>query len=95
LVAAEDILPSLDGLDGAQSAEVLLRAAVEANVRHTVGRRLETPEGKARLATGEMKLVGAVYDLESAASDFWIESPSGRIAESLIGQKRTLARRLS
>ena len=64
-VLLEDILPALDGLDGAQPAEALLRAAVEANVRHTVRRLLETPEGQARLATKEMKLVGAVYDLES------------------------------
>jgi carbonic anhydrase len=69
-VLLEDILPSLDSLDGVQSAEVLLGAAVEANVRHTVGRLLETPEGKARLATGEMKLVGAIYDLESGRVRF-------------------------
>lgn len=36
-VLLKDILPSLEGLDSAQPAEALLRTAVEANVRHTVG----------------------------------------------------------
>jgi carbonic anhydrase len=62
----EDILPALEGLEvEAQPTEALLRSAVEANVRHTVRQLLETPEGQARLATKEMRLVGAVYDLES------------------------------
>jgi len=69
-VLLEDILPSLEGLDGARPRELLLRAAVEANVRHTVERLLDTPEGKARAAAGEMKLVGAVYDLESGRVKF-------------------------
>ena len=64
-VLLENILPALDNLDGTQSPEALLRLAVEANVRHTVATLLETQEAKARLAMGVMKLVGAVYDLES------------------------------
>jgi carbonic anhydrase len=31
---------------------------------------LETPEAKARLAIGEMKLVGAIYELESGRVRF-------------------------
>lgn len=69
-VLLENILPALDGLDGTQSPEALLRSAVEANVRHTVRELLETPEAKARLANSEMKLVGAVYDLESGRVRF-------------------------
>jgi len=69
-VLLENILPALDDLDGTQPPEALLRLAVEANVRHTVAELLKTPEAKARLATGEMKLVGAVYDLESGRVRF-------------------------
>jgi len=69
-VLLQSILPALDHLDGTQSPEALLRSAVEANVRHTVRELLETPEAKARLALGEMKLVGAVYDLQSGLVRF-------------------------
>jgi carbonic anhydrase len=69
-VLLENILPALDGLDGTQSPDALLRAAVEANVRHTVRELLETPEAKARIAKSTMKLVGAVYDLESGRVRF-------------------------
>jgi len=69
-VLLENILPALDDLDETQSPETLLRLAVEANVRHTVAELLETQEAKARLAAGEMKLVGAVYDLQSGRVRF-------------------------
>ena len=48
----------------------LLSAAVEANVRRTVRDVLESPEGRARTAEGEMKLVGAVYDLANGRVRF-------------------------
>ena len=44
--------------------------AVEANVRRTVRDVLESPEGRARTAEGEMKLVGAVYDLATGRVRF-------------------------
>jgi carbonic anhydrase len=69
-VLLENILPALDGLDGMQSREALLHSAVEANVRHTLRELPETPEAKARIAEGEMKLVGAVYDLKSGRVRF-------------------------
>jgi len=59
----ENILPALDHLDPALPPEALLGAAVEANVRWTMRQLLESPEGKVRVAQGEVKLVGAVYDL--------------------------------
>jgi carbonic anhydrase len=62
-VLLDGILPSLDGLDPALAADALLQAAVEANVRRTVLQLRDSPEGKAHLAAGMMKLVGAVYDL--------------------------------
>ena len=66
----ENVLPALDGLDASQPDEALLRAAVEANVRHTVRALLDTPEARARAAIGDMKLVGAVYELESGRVRF-------------------------
>ena len=70
-ILLDDILPALERLDERQSREMLLHAAVEANVRRAVTQLLDTPEGKARAATGEMKLVGAVYDLESGRVRFF------------------------
>lgn len=66
----ESILPALDGLDGTQPPEALLRLAVEANVRHTMRALLDTPEAKLRAAIGDVKLVGAVYELESGRVRF-------------------------
>ena len=42
-----------------------MAAAVEANVRWSMHQLLETPEAKTRQAEGLMKLVGAVYELET------------------------------
>ena len=69
-ILLEGILPALDGIDAAQPPEALLRSAVEANVRHTVRELLRTPEAQARLESSGMKLVGAVYDLESGRVRF-------------------------
>ena len=69
-VLLENILPALDDLDPTQQPDALLRSAVEANVRYTVRQILNTDEAKARLASGDMKLVGAVYDLESGRVRF-------------------------
>jgi len=69
-VLLERILPGLDGLDGGEPREALLHAAVEANVRHTVRELLETPEGRVRAAVRDVKLVGAVYELESGRVRF-------------------------
>ncbi|MDM0052559.1 carbonic anhydrase [Variovorax sp. J22R115] len=66
----ENIVPALDDLDASQPHEALLHAAVEANVRHTVQTLLDTPEAQARLEEGKMKLIGAVYDLESGRVRF-------------------------
>ena len=66
----ENILPALDGLDGTQPPEALLRSAVEANVRHTMRELLDTPEARLRTAVGDVRLVGAVYELESGRVRF-------------------------
>jgi carbonic anhydrase len=66
----KNIVPALKGLDPRQPADALLHAGVEANVRHTVQRLRNTPEAQVRAATTDMKLVGAVYELESGRVRF-------------------------
>jgi carbonic anhydrase len=69
-VLLESILPALDGLDATLPPDALLLAAVEANVRWSMRKLLESPEGKARMAEGVMKLVGAVYELSTGRVRF-------------------------
>ena len=67
----ESILPALEGLDETLPPDALLRQAVEANVRWTMASILASPEAKARVAEGtKMKLVGAVYELETGRVRF-------------------------
>lgn len=66
----ENIVPALDNLDQTLAPAALLSAAVEANVRWTLRELLESPEGKARVAEGNVKLVGAVYDLATGRVRF-------------------------
>ena len=66
----EHIAPALDEVDPRLAPEALLSAAVEGNVRRTVRVVLESPEGRARTAEGEMRLVGAVYDLATGRVRF-------------------------
>jgi carbonic anhydrase len=58
-----NIVPALDNLDPALPPAALLSAAVEANVRWTIRELLASPEAKAPSAQGDVKLMGAVYDL--------------------------------
>jgi carbonic anhydrase len=69
-VLVDGIQPGLHDLPSASSRRDLSRAAVEANVRWSMHQVLETPEGKARVAGGVMKLVGAVYELETGRVRF-------------------------
>jgi carbonic anhydrase len=66
----ERILPGLEGLDPSLPEEELLRVAVEANVRWTMGQILATPEGRARLAEGVLRLVGAIADIRTGEVRF-------------------------
>ena len=61
----ENIVPALNNVDPTLAPESLLHAAVEANVRWTIQSLLESPEGNARVAQGDVKLVGAVYELHT------------------------------
>ncbi len=69
-VLVDGILPGLSDLPSAVPRRDLSRAAVEANVRWSMRQVLETPEGKARVAEGVMKLVGAIYELETGRVKF-------------------------
>jgi carbonic anhydrase len=66
----DNMLPGLRDLNGTLAASDLLDAAVEANVRWSMHQLLDTPEGKARMAEGIVKLVGAVYELETGRVRF-------------------------
>ncbi|MBK8120000.1 MAG: carbonic anhydrase [Sulfuritalea sp.] len=69
-ILLEQIIPALDALDPKASPADLLSSAVEANVRRTVRELLETPEAKARLGEGHMRLIGAVYELDTGRVRF-------------------------
>jgi carbonic anhydrase len=64
------IVPGLPDLDLQLSRQELLSRAVESNVRWTVHQILDSPEGQARVAEGRMKIVGAVYEIETGLVRF-------------------------
>jgi len=64
------ILPGLQDLRPGRGADAQMKAAVEANVRWSMRQLRETPEGKARMAEGVLKLVGAVYELKTGRVRF-------------------------
>jgi carbonic anhydrase len=66
----DNILPGLRDLPRGLAPDEEARAAVEANVRWSMHQLLDTPEAKARAAEGTMKLVGAVYELDSGRVRF-------------------------
>jgi carbonic anhydrase len=66
----DSILPGLTDLDLQLTLEAMLAQAVEANVRWSMRQIFETPEGRERVAEGSMKLVGAVYEIETGRVRF-------------------------
>jgi carbonic anhydrase len=66
----QSIMPGLRDIAADQAAQAQLDAAVEANVRWSMHQLLDTPEGKARMAEGIVKLVGAVYQLNTGSVRF-------------------------
>lgn len=66
----QGILPALEELDPALPPDVQLRAAVEANVRWTMRKIADSPEGRARAAEGVLLLVGAVVEIETGRVRF-------------------------
>jgi carbonic anhydrase len=72
----DGILPVLEGIDRELPPDVRLSTAVEANVRRTVRQILESPEGQARFSEGRIRLMGAVYELESGRVRLLDQPPS-------------------
>lgn len=68
----EAILPGLPECDGRLTLQEQLSRAVEANVRRTVRQIADSEEGRARLAEGRMKIVGAVYEIETGKVRFLV-----------------------
>jgi len=66
----DNIAPGLRELPLDLGPHEEMHAAVEANVRWSMQQVLETPEAKARQLEGTMKLVGAVYELETGQVRF-------------------------
>jgi carbonic anhydrase len=66
----DNILPGLPEQDPTLSPDQQLDAAVEANVRWSMRQLFDTPEGRARLGEGVLKLVGAIYELKTGRVRF-------------------------
>ena len=66
----DNIAPGLRDLPLDLGPHEEMRAAVEANVRWSMQQVLDTPEAKVRQLEGTMKLVGAVYELETGQVRF-------------------------
>jgi len=64
------IVPGLAGVSPTLPAAEQLPLAVEANVRWSMQQLHETQEGQARLQGGRVKLVGAIYELETGRVRF-------------------------
>jgi carbonic anhydrase len=65
------ITPGLAGIDPSLSADTRVAAGVEANVRWSMQQLLETPEGRARVEEGVLRLVGGVYELTTGRVRFF------------------------
>jgi carbonic anhydrase len=69
-ILVDSIMPGMPEFDAALAPEERLSRAVECNVRWTMQQILNTPEGRARLAEGRMKIAGAVYEIASGQVRF-------------------------
>ena len=61
----DTIVPGLPDHDASIPEDVLEARAIEGNVRWTIHQIMESPEARARRAEGRVKLVGAIYEIET------------------------------
>jgi carbonic anhydrase len=66
----QNILPCLENIDANAEPADLAREAVERNVRWTMRQITESPEGRARMAEGVYRLVGALFEIETGRVRF-------------------------
>jgi carbonic anhydrase len=66
----DEILPALERLDPALPPAERLTRAVELNVEHTLRTIVNALEERTHLAEGRVKIVGAIYDLETGRVRF-------------------------
>jgi carbonic anhydrase len=78
----QDILPGLRDVSADLAPQDRLDAAVEANVRWSMRQLLQTPEGKARMVEGVVKLVGAIYELSTGRVRFLAPSGPGETSDA-------------
>jgi carbonic anhydrase len=69
-ILVDNILPGLEDVDLELNPGPMLAQAVEANVRWSMRQIRETPEGREYKAEGRVKLVGAVYEIETGRVRF-------------------------
>jgi carbonic anhydrase len=74
----DDVIPGLEAIEPGLDPDAELQRGVEANVRWSMRQLLETPEGKMRAAEGKMKLVGAVYEIDSGRVRFLTDAEAAR-----------------
>jgi carbonic anhydrase len=65
-----NITPALEGIDASLPHEEMMDAGVEANVRWTLRRVIESPEWQARLGKVDRQAVGAIYEMTSGRVRF-------------------------
>ena len=66
----DNILPGLPLFDPQLSPAERTAQAIESNIRWTVHQILETPEAKLRQAEGQMKIVGALFEITTGRVKF-------------------------
>ncbi len=77
-ILVDSILPALHGVDPQLPPDQRLSAAVEANVRWTMQVIADSPEGRARIQEGRMRLVGAIYELTTGRVRFLDDAPGAQ-----------------